>query len=91
MLQMLAWHPTQRFLAIGFGNGELLCWSESTQTPHETKPLHATPIMALEWSPSGEHLVSADYEGRIGVWKPNKAGRLTLVAGVCRSRRRLIM
>ena len=30
-------------------------------------------------------LVSADYEGRIGIWKPNKQGRLTLVAGASQS------
>lgn len=79
---MLSWHPQQRLLAIGFASGELLSWSEGTPSPHDTKPLHVTPIMVLEWTASGEHLISADYEGRIGIWKPNKVGRLVLVTGL---------
>jgi WD40 repeat protein len=78
---MLSWHPTQRVLAVGWSSGELITWNESSKTTQETKPLHATPLMVLEWSPSGELLVSGDYEGRIGIWKPNKGGRLTLLAG----------
>ena len=79
--QMLAWHPSQRVLAIGFASGELITWSEGSKAASDSKPLHATPLMVLEWSPSGETLVSADYEGRIGIWKANKQGRITLLAG----------
>jgi WD40 repeat protein len=70
----LAWHPTQRWLASGWGNGEIVLFND--KIAHECKALHISEIDVLEWSRDGSILVSGDADGRVGVWKAAKNGKL---------------
>ena len=72
----MAWHPTNKWLATGWASGEVILWNEAAQMVHECKALHTNGVDVLEWSRDGSLLISGDSEGRIGVWKPAKNGKL---------------
>lgn len=72
----LAWHPTQKWLASGWGSGDIILWNDGSKVAHDCKALHTSAVDVLEWSRDGSLLVSADGDGRIGVWKPTKTGKL---------------
>eukprot|EP00051_Salpingoeca_urceolata_P027733 m.483017 g.483017 ORF g.483017 m.483017 type:complete len:1380 (-) comp22745_c0_seq1:34-4173(-) len=75
---VIAWHPTQRLLAVGWDTGEIVLWNVQTLVAHEAKSLHDSDIRFLKWSADGTKLISGDDTGRIGVWKTAKNGRPTL-------------
>jgi intraflagellar transport protein 140 len=79
LARVVSAHPTLRLIAVGWESGEVLVWNDATQTAHENAALHVSSIRSLTWSTSGDALVSTDADGRVGVWKPNKTGRLSLV------------
>lgn len=63
----------------------MLLWNQNTLMPFECRRLHDGCVRFLVWSEGGSRLVSGDDEGRIGIWKPQKSGKLTLVQEFKRS------
>ncbi|XP_071507651.1 intraflagellar transport protein 140 homolog, partial [Diadema antillarum] len=56
----LSWHPTQPAVAVGFENGEILIWNEAEQQMFEANKLHKGQVCLLQWSISGQRLLSGD-------------------------------
>ncbi|KAJ1551048.1 hypothetical protein HK096_003480 [Nowakowskiella sp. JEL0078] len=72
---ILKWHPQKRFLAVSWSSGVVGIWCEQEQIFREGNA-HSMEILVLEWSPSGNRLVSADIDGQVVVWKVDARGRL---------------
>ncbi|XP_072167641.1 intraflagellar transport protein 140 homolog [Diadema setosum] len=73
----LSWHPSQPAVAVGFENGEILIWNEAEQQMFEANKLHKGQVCLLQWSISGQRLLSGDKEGTLILWKSDGKGRLT--------------
>ncbi|KAJ3129307.1 hypothetical protein HK098_001719 [Nowakowskiella sp. JEL0407] len=72
---ILQWHPEKRFLAASWSTGVVGIWCEQEQLFREGNA-HLSEIMVLEWSVSGNRLVSADRDGQVVVWKVDPRGRM---------------
>ena len=75
----MSWHPTKKILAVGWANGELSIWNDSTHTAFDCKAMHTAAITFVKWKDDGLRVASGDREGKVGVWKAiPKTGRLNL-------------
>ncbi|XP_075256505.1 intraflagellar transport protein 140 homolog isoform X3 [Convolutriloba macropyga] len=72
---VLAWHPSKRFVAIGWKNGSISVRSEDQQSAtHTVDKQHTTAITALIWvevAPGAviSRLITADKNGQVMIWK----------------------
>ena len=81
----IAWHPTAKVIAAGWGDGSISVWDLSPLSSSEVSPrdladtLSSTciftdssgqaPIRTVMWNPSATRLVSANNSGAILIWK----------------------
>ncbi|NXG57244.1 WDR34 protein, partial [Hemiprocne comata] len=89
----LAFHPSQpSLIAGGLFSGELVVWDTSrTEDPviwrtGMTDDTHTDPVYQVNWLPDTKHrnhsrLLSASTDGRILVWREERAGWLGLAEG----------
>jgi len=74
------WHPTERLLAIGWGDGMVSCWSvDGKNKPTSTftnNVQHGSTITVLKWNPAGKRLVTGDKKGVVCVWQTDSRGGL---------------
>eukprot|EP01032_Pedospumella_encystans_P019831 gene19831-22541_t len=74
------WHPTERILAIGWGDGMVSCWSvDGKNKPTSTftnNVQHGSTITVLKWNPAGKRLVTGDKKGVVCVWQTDSRGGL---------------
>ncbi len=64
---ILAWHPQGRFLAVGYGNGDLLIWN-SLNGESWTLPAHTQTVSGLAFDPRGQFLASASWDSTQRFW-----------------------
>ncbi len=69
-LTALAVHPNEQVVIAGSDTGEILFWSLSTGKLLPPKRLkeHKGRVVSLTFSPTGETLISAGFEGGIYLW-----------------------
>jgi WD40 repeat protein len=71
----LAWDCSGRYLATG-GSPEVIIWDCSGKGPAGTRPIslrgHENFISALAYQHHGAHLASADQDGLVLLWRPEK-------------------
>eukprot|EP01031_Cornospumella_fuschlensis_P040644 gene40644-49554_t len=77
---VLAWHPTERVLCVGWGDGMISSWiidgkSRPISVFTNTSQHHST-ITVLQWNPSGKRLVTGDKRGVVCVWSADSRGVL---------------
>ncbi|XP_063722149.1 intraflagellar transport protein 140 homolog isoform X2 [Symsagittifera roscoffensis] len=71
----LDWHPSKRFLAIGWQNGYLSVRSEDqTSATHTVEKQHLTAITAIAWAETAPgasicRLITGDKNGQVMIWK----------------------
>ncbi|XP_064457702.1 intraflagellar transport protein 140 homolog [Ornithodoros turicata] len=75
----IAWHPKQRFLAIGWENGEVCVWNDHGHELHEPHAQHKRAASGLRWSDGGNRIVSVDSVGTCIGWKVDARGALSTV------------
>ena len=68
----LAWSPDGRTLAVASGHSILLV-NAATEAIRATLTGHAAPIMALEFTPDGQRLLSGGWDQNVRVWDPHLA------------------
>mmetsp|Transcript_8641 Transcript_8641/g.24589 ORF Transcript_8641/g.24589 Transcript_8641/m.24589 type:complete len:305 (+) Transcript_8641:105-1019(+) len=94
----IAWHPTAKVIAAGWGDGSISVWDLSPLSSSEVSPrdladtLSSTciftdssgqaPIRTVMWNPSATRLVSANNSGAILIWKADNRGGLSLFKGI---------
>eukprot|EP01051_Picozoa_sp_SAG22_P005357 SAG22_NODE_316_length_12517_cov_75.265180_1_plen_503_part_10 len=74
---IIAWHPKNKVLAMGWRDGAISVCSEPGRVPQEDTLVHTSTITLLTWSPDGSRLLTGDANGMMGIWKVDKRGRLT--------------
>lgn len=79
----LSWDATGRYLATG--GGEVPCvWDFSGKGPAGTTPAqlqaHEFPVNALAYQHSGPLLASADADGLVALWRPQKSKKALGIA-----------
>ncbi|KAI9098081.1 hypothetical protein DFS34DRAFT_619554 [Phlyctochytrium arcticum] len=74
----LRWHPARKLLAACWSNGTVGIWSEAENVLREGN-VHASTITVVEWSPSGNRLITGDEDGDVVVWKTDPRGRLSII------------
>ena len=71
----LAWDANSRYLATGGGSGVTI-WDCSGKGPAGSKPIqlagHAAPLSVLAYQARGGILASADEEGLVAIWAPDR-------------------
>ncbi|CCG81404.1 Polyadenylation factor subunit 2 [Taphrina deformans PYCC 5710] len=65
------WTPDGRRLLTASSSGEFTLWNGLTFNFETILQAHETAVRALEWSPSGDWLLSGDHEGLIKYSQPN--------------------
>ena len=74
----LAWHPAKPLLATGTAaNGNIQVWSLDGNLIKSWKA-HSKGIIALDWNPTGDRLLSSAYDQHVRVWdeEANAVGKL---------------
>ena len=66
----VVWTPEGRRCLAGGNNGMFTMWSSLNFAFEATQQAHEVAIRAMEWSHSGEWMVSADNDGIIKYWAP---------------------
>ena len=64
------WTPEGRRLLAGTNNGMFTLWSGVNFAFETTQQAHESAIRSMEWSHSGEWMVSCDHDGCIKYWAP---------------------
>jgi len=71
----LSWDSNSRYLATG-GGSSVTVWDCSGKGPAGRKPIqlegHAAPLTVLAYQPHGSLLASADEEGLVAIWAPDR-------------------
>ena len=78
----VAFSPNGRILAIGWGswnNNQIQLLDTKTLQPRKTLVGHTEDITDLTFSPDGETLASASYDGTILLWKTGIGGGLAYI------------
>lgn len=65
------WTPDGRRVLTASSSGEFTLWNGLTFNFETILQAHETAVRALEWSPSGDWLLSGDHEGLIKYSQPN--------------------
>lgn len=76
----MAWSPDGRRLAAGRGH-QLLLWDTATAKPERILEGHTSLVSAVDWSPSGDRLVSASRDNSAIIWDAETGDRLFLLEG----------
>lgn len=58
-IRVIAWSPDGCFIASGSDDQMIKIWDSETGSIVYTYTGHTTPVLALEWSPTGHRIVSA--------------------------------
>ena len=74
---IIAWHPKNKVLAMGWRDGAISVCAEPGRVPQEDTLVHTSCITLLTWSPDGSRLLTGDQNGMMGIWKVDKRCRLT--------------
>eukprot|EP01038_Epipyxis_sp_PR26KG_P011964 gene11964-16014_t len=77
---VLDWHPIDKVLAIGWGDGMISCWTVDGKirpsSSFSNNNQHSKAITVLKWNPLGKRLVSGDKNGSVVVWAVDSRGGL---------------
>ncbi|BFZ53532.1 pre-mRNA cleavage and polyadenylation factor (CPF) complex subunit [Savitreella phatthalungensis] len=65
------WTPDARRVLTASSSGEFTLWNGLTFNFETILQAHDTAVRALEWSPSGDWLISGDHEGNVQYAQPN--------------------
>jgi len=77
---VFAWHPTERVLAIGWGDGMVSCWTvdgkNKPAASFSNNSQHTSTVTVMKWNPLGKRLVTGDKKGVVCVWAVDARGGL---------------
>ncbi|TPX54243.1 hypothetical protein PhCBS80983_g05995 [Powellomyces hirtus] len=74
----LKWHFAKKLLAVSWSNGMVGVWCDHEHVLREGN-VHQSPLSVMEWSPSGNRLVTGDEDGDVVVWKVDQRGRIAVL------------
>ena len=67
-VNMAAWHPAGRYMALAFGSSGLALLDTTTGDVDYQPDFMSNSITAAAWSPSGDYLAVADRTGNVAIW-----------------------
>ncbi|EPZ31761.1 hypothetical protein O9G_000240 [Rozella allomycis CSF55] len=70
-VNVVRWNPEGRRLITGCASGEFTLWNGFTFNFETILQAHDSAVRCMEWSHSGNILISADHTGIIKYWQPN--------------------
>lgn len=89
IVRSVAWSKDGKYLASGAEDGVILLWEiengnplgsrslvDPQDDPSAKNPYNPKTISSLEFSQSGQHLLSADGKGRVSIWSVDTAEQL---------------
>jgi intraflagellar transport protein 140 len=76
----LAWHPRLPILAMGWSDGCVSVFDETTKILKVDTLMHVTPITFITWSPEGSRLITGDERGFLAVWDRDNSRKLRVRA-----------
>ena len=68
--QELRFHPSGRILAVTYVDASVALWRVSDGSLISERATSAEELYSVDWSPSGQLLVTAGREGKITLWNP---------------------
>lgn len=64
----IAWHPSERILALGNDAGDISVFESDSLKRIQFLTGHSADIQSLDFSPDGSRLVSASYDRTVRIW-----------------------
>eukprot|EP01116_Phalansterium_solitarium_P007592 TRINITY_DN2033_c0_g1_i1.p1 TRINITY_DN2033_c0_g1~~TRINITY_DN2033_c0_g1_i1.p1 ORF type:complete len:509 (+),score=109.47 TRINITY_DN2033_c0_g1_i1:179-1528(+) len=65
----LSWHPLEKVLVTGWGDGKISVWNEAEKKITEpSSSVHEGNFTFIRWTEAGERMILGDEKGTVSVW-----------------------